>query len=73
MDLKPDNSVFTLGDDNYHSYILIKGSTAGNLVITRIGRNMLVVIIMGIYFDDRESLEQAVEGTVNNIRAASKN
>ena len=68
LDLKTDNTIFTLGDENYHSYILIKGSTAGNLLITRIGKSMLVVIIMGIYFDDRESLEQAVAGTVDNIK-----
>ncbi|MGA2142752.1 MAG: hypothetical protein ABSG94_10080 [Brevinematales bacterium] len=71
LDLKTDNTIFTLGDENYHSYILIKGSTSGNLLITRIGKNMLVVIIMGIYFDDRESLEQAVAETVNNIKKSS--
>lgn len=67
--IKDDNRLFTLGDKNYHSYILTKDNyKIGNLIITRVGRSILQVVIMGQYFDDRELLNECMSETVDNLR-----
>jgi hypothetical protein len=69
MHIKDDNRLFTRGDQNYHSYILTKDNRKiGNLVITRVGRSILQVVMMGQYFDERDLLDECMEETVANLR-----
>ncbi len=70
--LKADNKLFTLGDDNYHSFITSKENKIGNYIITRAGRKVLQIIIIGIYFDDKNTLEDCVRETIINIKNANK-
>lgn len=67
--LQDDNRLFNLGDQNYQSFILNKENRKiGNLVITRVGRSILQVIILGLYFDDQDILEESMWDTVDNLR-----
>jgi hypothetical protein len=70
MSLKRDNSFFTLGDDNYHSYIMYNGSVVGNIVTTRVGRRVLIFTVGGLVFD-RNLLEKCAGETIKNLRAVS--
>jgi hypothetical protein len=69
MHLKDDNRLFTLGDQNYHSYIITKDNRkVGNIIITRVGKYILQVIMMGLYFDERETLEDCMRWTVERLQ-----
>lgn len=67
--IKDDNRLFTLGDKNYQSFILNKENhKIGNLIITRVGRSILQVVIMGLYFDDPILMNECMSETVANLR-----
>lgn len=69
-------NLFTLGDERYSAQIMIDGDPFGNLVVVRHGRIIHSLILMGLYFDEKEDLEslffQALENSAPEKFGAKK-
>lgn len=55
--LEPRPELLTLGDESYTSIVTSEGNPVGNIAFVRTGRIIHSLIIMGIYFDGQELLE----------------
>ncbi len=55
--LQEKPSLFSLGEDNYAAIITQDGNPIGNVVVTRKGATVHSLVILGVYFDEREHLE----------------
>lgn len=70
--LKEDNRLVTLGDQNYHSYIMNKDNRKiGNFLVIRVGRYVMQTMIIGLYFDD-ELLDESLSMAVESLRKKKK-
>jgi hypothetical protein len=66
--LESANQLFTLGDSHYHLFIKNKDSIIGNFILTRVQNKVLQVYWMGVYFNERQALEECLAPTVAAMR-----
>jgi len=62
------NDLMTLGDQQYAAILRSDGNPGGNLVVVRQGKKVFAMLIAGLYFDDRESLEDVLRRSLEAAR-----
>jgi hypothetical protein len=67
LKLVEDKELFKWGDEYYSSYIVANDNIVGNLITARKDNKIFSLILMGIYFDDKDLLMELLGSKLSFI------
>lgn len=67
--LEERDDIFKWGDESHHSLITNNGKPVGNLFAARKGRHIYTFMIVGVYFDSTDTVEDLMLSKLNQVTA----
>lgn len=66
--LQPRADLLTIGDQHYAALVTKDGKPIGNVFVVRQGRVVHSLLLIGLYFDDRETVEELMGRVVEEAK-----
>lgn len=68
----PQDHVFKWGDESRFTQVTYDGAPGGNHLIARKGNHVIEILFSGVYFDERESLNELLIPVLNRATTATR-